>query len=321
MKLTFEQIKRMAKRAPNAANAGSVLSALAAHGTKFGLDQPHRVAQFLAQIMHESLDFRHDREVWGPTPAQARYDTRTDLGNTPARDGDGKLFMGRTSMQVTGRANTIAFRDWCRKFIDPKTPDFEANPDLMNTDPWEGLAPLWCWDTRKLNRYADQGDAEMITKRINGGLNGFADRLDRLARCSLVLLGYAATDVKGFQRDAELTPVDGDAGPRTRAALHQSLLKRTKTPSRDVQAAPVVVEKPVAVAPAAIDAPVSRTTGFWERIVTIAGSLGLGGASWLGDWRVVVAIAAGLIVVAAFGLVFHGRIVAAVKRIKAEIEA
>ncbi len=52
----------------------------------------------------------------------------------------------------------------------------------MNTDPWEGLGPLSYWSTRKLNRYADQGDVENITVKINGGLNGYDDRLALLAR-------------------------------------------------------------------------------------------------------------------------------------------
>nr|WP_234835981.1 hypothetical protein [Sinorhizobium meliloti] len=64
--------------------------------------------------MHESGDFRYDREIWGPTPAQQRYDARTDLGNTPERDGDGYLYRGRTGMQLTGKDNYRQFRNWCR---------------------------------------------------------------------------------------------------------------------------------------------------------------------------------------------------------------
>ncbi len=78
--------------------------------------------------------------------------------------------------------------------IDAKAPDFVAHPELMNTDPWEGLGPIWYWAKgnptgQSLNRYADQGDVENITRKINGGLNGFADRPDYLVRVSLVMLG------------------------------------------------------------------------------------------------------------------------------------
>lgn len=322
MIITLDQIRRIAKRAPDDANASSLLKALSGFGARFGLDQPHRLAQFVAQVMHESAEFRYDRELWGPTPAQKRYDTRTDLGNSPQADGDGKLYMGRTAIQITGRANYAQFRDWCRR-IEPAAPDFVLQPDKVNTDPWEGLGPLWYWDTRKLNRYADTGDVETVTKRINGGLNGYPDRLDYLTRTSLVLLGYGPLDVSKFQRDAGLEQVDGDAGPKTRSALHTALVNLTDGAMArpEVKVAPVVEEKQVAVAPKAIDKPVTQTTGFWERLTTIVGLTGIGGASWLGDWKVILAIAGVLIFVALLGLLLHARIVDAVKRIKGEIAA
>jgi putative chitinase len=318
---TLDLVKRAAPRAPNEANLRSVVVALDKHGAKLGLDQPHRLVQFLAQLAHESAWFRYDREVWGPTPAQKRYDTRTDLGNTAALDGDGKLYMGRTGIQITGKANYAAFRDWCRK-LDPKVPDFVQHPDLVNTDPWEGLGPLWYWDTRRLNRFADQGDVENITLKINGGRNGYDDRLACLSRLSLARLGYKPADISAFQRDTGIV-VDGLSGPKTRAAMHQALVKLTAAPARAmaVQAAPVVEEKPVPIAPAAIDKPVTQTSGFWERLTTIIGLTGIGGASWLGDWKVILAIAGTLIVVALLGLLLHARIVAAVKAIKEGVTA
>lgn len=322
---TLEVIKRAAKRAPNPANANSVVVALDRYGALFGLDQPHRLAQYLPQLIHESAEFRYDREIWGPTAAQKRYEGRKDLGNT--EPGDGKKFAGHTAIQITGKANTRAFRDWCRKFIDPKAPDFVAHPDLMNTDPWEGLGPIWYWAVgnptgQSLNRYADQGDVENITVKINGGRNGFTDRLDYLVRVSLSMLGFAPTDVRGFQKQAGVK-IDGDPGPKTRAALHQALVRLTVPVDRadDVQAAPVVEEKPVAVTPAALDKPVTQTSGFWERVFTIAGSIGIGGASWLGDWRVILAIAGTITVVALLGLLLHTRIIAAVKEIKKAVAA
>ena len=67
------------------------------------------LAQFLAQVMHESGGLRYVREIWGPTKAQARYEGRKDLGNT--QPGDGKRFMGRDVIQVTGRANHRALTE------------------------------------------------------------------------------------------------------------------------------------------------------------------------------------------------------------------
>lgn len=323
MQLSIEQVREIARKpliAAAVANASSVLIALDRHGRGLGLDQPHRLAQFLPQIMHESGEFRFDREVWGPTEAQKRYEGRADLGNT--EPGDGRRFAGHTGMQITGRANTKAFRDWCRKHIDPQAPDFLRFPDLMNTDPWEGLGPLWYWSTRNLNRYADQGDVENITRKINGGLNGYPDRLALLARASLVLLGYSPNDICRFQEDAGLV-VDGSAGPKTRAAFHARLLALTAKADQPAEAAaaPVVEEKPVAVTPPALDKPVGKTGGFWERVLTIVGS---GGGLWaliFGDWRVAAVALGGVVVLAVVGLVLHARIIAAVKAIKQEIAA
>ena len=231
MKLTVETLAAIAGAGSDHANMTSIVAGLDKRGAELGLDQPHRLAHYLAQIAHESGRFRYDREIWGPTPAQQRYDTRTDLGNTPERDGDGFLFRGRTGIQITGRANTVAFRDWCRtQGLNP--PDFEKNPDAMLTDPWEGLGPIWYWSTRDLNRYADEGDIEMITKRINGGLNGYADRIALYTRAALVLLDMPADGGRAFQSQNGLK-VDGIAGPRTRAALHAKLKALSATQPRD----------------------------------------------------------------------------------------
>ncbi len=67
------------------------------------INTPARAAAFLAQVGHESGQLRYLREIWGPTPAQVRYEGRADLGN--AQPGDGKRFMGRGLIQITGRKN------------------------------------------------------------------------------------------------------------------------------------------------------------------------------------------------------------------------
>lgn len=240
-------------------NMRSVVAGLDAYGVQAGLDQPHRLAHYLAQLLHESAAFHYDKEIWGDTAAQKRYDIREDLGNTPEHDGDGKLYMGRTPGQITGKANYTSFRDWCRaQGLNP--PDFVAHPELLNTDPWEGLGFIWYWmvgnPTRKsLNRFADANDIEMVTKRVNGGLNGFDDRIKWYVKAALVLAGYGPNDVKGFQADAQaagLLPadtadvkqVDGDAGPKTRSALHMTLAAGA-TASAAVKPAPVVAETAV----------------------------------------------------------------------------
>jgi putative chitinase len=87
VQVTAAHLRAAAKGAVNASNMMSVLVAVDRYGSSLGMDPPHRAVQFYAQIMHEGGDFRYDREIWGPTPAQERYDTRADLGNSPAKDG------------------------------------------------------------------------------------------------------------------------------------------------------------------------------------------------------------------------------------------
>lgn len=257
-------------------NAQSIIDALSQHGERFGLLQPHRLAQFLAQLMHETGDFRFDRELWGPTPAQKRYDTRIDLGNTPEVDGDGFKNRGRGPIQVTGGTNIADFYAWCVGLAIGAVPDFRVNPDLINTDPWEGLSALWYWSTRNLNKWADQGDVETITVKINGGKNGFPDRVDRLGRMSLVLLGYGPEDVRRFQVDNGLDG-DGDVGPKTRAAMHKALvaLSPGEVKRAGVAVAPVTEEKAVAVTPPSLDAP------WWRSKETLVPLAGGGGAALL----------------------------------------
>jgi putative chitinase len=247
---TVENLLLIAGSTKGRGNAVAIVASLTKFGTQFGLDQRHRVAHFIAQIMHESGGLIYDQEI----ASGKAYEGRKDLGNTHA--GDGVKFKGRTELQVTGRANYAAFRDWCRK-MGFDCPDFEANPEAINTDPWEGLAAIWFWSTRNLNRYADENNLEQITRKINGGLNGFADRVRMFTRTSLVLLGYAPDDLKAFQHVAQKngllpadTPtvkqVDGEDGPLTRTALFKSLSEFSTVETKD---APVVqvVEKEVPV--------------------------------------------------------------------------
>lgn len=276
----------------SAENFASVEIALEQYAALAGLDKPHRLVHYLAQLAHESGQFQFDRELWGPTPGQAKYDTRADLGNSPAQDGDGKLYLGRSALQMTGKANYREFANWC-KSRGLITPDFVQRPDLVNTDPWEGLAPIWFWSTRNLNSLADENDIEQITKRINGGLNGYEDRLNQYTRIGLVLCGFAPSDIHGFQEAARQRgcyagDTDGDSGPRTRAAIHKWLAATVDAP---VTAAPVVEAKPVAVAPKGAE----KTT-----LMRVAGAVALAGPTLSsmmpsGDWPKLIFVGIGVL--------------------------
>ncbi|MBX5112672.1 glycoside hydrolase family 19 protein [Rhizobium lentis] len=320
-RITAQQIRAAAKGPVNESNMKSVLVSLDRYGEDFGMNRLHRLVQYLAQLMHESGDFRYDREIWGPTPAQKRYDTRTDLGNTLAIDGDGKKYAGRGPIQLTGAANVKAFHNWCdNRGLNP--PDFVANPDLINTDPWEGLSALYYWDSHNLNRWADQGDIETITKKINGGMNGFADRVDHLARLSLVVLGYAPDAIRQFQSASGLS-ADGDIGPKTRAALHKALLASDGVPmaAAGIMAAPVVEEK--VVVPQAVEGVVKKKFSLLGWVGSaFGGGGGLGLAALTGfDWRALLVIIVAALAVAIGGLVLRHYIIAAIKDIRSAVES
>lgn len=334
MKATIDLIDRALGHPLSAsakANADQILVALDQYGEMFGLDKPHRLAQYLAQVAHESGEFKYDKEVWGPTPAQKKYDTRTNLGNTPQVDGDGFLFRGRAGIQITGKANYAQFRDWCLANITATValpvPDFVAEPDKVLTDPWEGLAPIWYWTTRDLNRYADDGgNIEMITKKINGGKNGLEDRMDKFTRFALVMLGFSPTAIKDFQAGAKAEGiydgiVDNEDGPKTRSALHRALARLTDS---KVTAAPVTetVTEVVAVTPPALDKPIMQTAGMWERLTQIGGLGSIAAlSSFFQDWRVVLVICGFLVIGSIVGIILHKRLIDTVKSIKEGLQS
>lgn len=138
-----------------------------------GILAPSRVAAWIAQVGHESLGFTCTREIWGPTPVQLRYETRGDLGNN--QPGDGKRYMGRGLIQVTGRANYRA----CGLALGI---ELEAAPTMLEMDALAARSAAWFWASRNLNALADAGDFVALTRRINGGTNGLADRQERWAR-------------------------------------------------------------------------------------------------------------------------------------------
>ncbi len=141
---------------------------------EFDVGSPARIAAFLAQLAHESGQFRFMEEIWGPTTAQRRYEPPTTLaarlGNT--EPGDGKRFKGRGPIQITGRDNYRRYGELLGVDL-LANPAHAARPELAFR-----IAGLF-WQRNGLNELADvTGDAAFtrITRRINGGVNGLADR-------------------------------------------------------------------------------------------------------------------------------------------------
>lgn len=151
----------------------------------YEINTPLRLAHFLAQVGHESGALQFNREIWGPTAAQERYEGRADLGNTQA--GDGRRYMGRGLLQTTGRANYRSLRDRLRVEKKLDAPDFEAAPELLEQPRWAALSACDYWEMRNINALADRDDHEAVTRAVNGGTNGIEDRRRRLERAKAVL--------------------------------------------------------------------------------------------------------------------------------------
>ena len=135
-----------------------------------------RIAAFLAQVGHESARLKYTSELWGPTATQRRYEGRKDLGNI--YKGDGSRFGGHGLIQTTGRFNHRRVTQRLRaRFPTLLVPDFEAEPKLLTLPRWAALSAADYWDMINGNQMADAGQFKLLTRRINGGYNGLADRL------------------------------------------------------------------------------------------------------------------------------------------------
>ena len=134
---------------------------------EFGIDTPARQAAFLAQVGHESGGLKWLVELWGPTPQQQRYEGRADLGNL--HPGDGFKYRGRGLIQTTGRANYV-------RTGNALGLEIEAFPDLLAEPGLASRSAACFWQAHGLNVYADKQDFVGLTRRINGGTNGLAER-------------------------------------------------------------------------------------------------------------------------------------------------
>lgn len=160
----------------------TLLPHLNAAMAEYAIDSPARAAAFVAQLAHESGEFRWMEEIWDPTETQRRYEPPTTLasrlGNT--QPGDGRRFKGRGPIQLTGRANYQRFGQLLGVDL-VAAPERAASPEVAFR-----IAALY-WANRGLNRLADAGDFREITRRINGGFNGLEDRVKYFERAKTVL--------------------------------------------------------------------------------------------------------------------------------------
>ena len=176
MSITRQQLLQIL---PNAGPvAGVFVPLLNTAMVRYQIIGQKRIAAFIAQIGHESGQLKYVKEIWGPTAAQARYEGCKDLGNIVA--GDGSRYRGRGLIQITGRANYMA----CGEGLGL---DLIKQPELLEKPQHACMSAAWFWATRGLNTLADAGQFDRITRRINGGQNGAADRQTLYARALKVL--------------------------------------------------------------------------------------------------------------------------------------
>jgi putative chitinase len=182
---------------------------------EFGIDTAQRIAGFLSQCAHESGGFERLQEnlnysadgmagIWpkrfavlGPDKKPVKKDGKNQpnkfalalhrkpemianvvysgrMGNGPTESGEGWKYRGRGLKQLTGKDNHRA----CSEGLGV---DLVENPDLLLDPVYAARSAAWFWSTNKCNNFADSGDIEGLTKRINGGLIGIDDRKKRYA--------------------------------------------------------------------------------------------------------------------------------------------
>jgi putative chitinase len=197
------------------ATAQKWVDAVAAACQEFNINTPQRIAGFLSQCAHESGGFERLQEnlnysadgmagIWpkrfavlGPDKKPLKKDGKNQpnkfalalhrkpemianvvysgrMGNGPTESGEGWLYRGRGLKQLTGKDNHRA----CSAGLGV---DLVANPDLLLEPVYAARSAAWFWATNKCNNFADSGDIEGLTKKINGGLIGIEDRKKRYA--------------------------------------------------------------------------------------------------------------------------------------------
>ena len=176
----------------------SVIAQIPDTAARFGLNTPLRLAHFLAQCGHESAGFKAVQEnlnysakglngifkKYFPTEASAAAYARNPakiaskvyggrMGNGPESTGEGFKFRGRGYIQLTGKDNYRAFGNAIKE-------DMIANPDKVATH-YPLLSAAWFFTTNGIHRIADEGATDAvvtkITRRVNGGTIGLADRI------------------------------------------------------------------------------------------------------------------------------------------------
>jgi len=233
MKLTPDQLSEMI---PTNKEAAEWCEALNEMLPAYEINTPQRIAGFVSQCAHESMDFRVLEEnlnykeatllrvfprYFGAGKANAaEYAGKPEkianyvymdknrskagaLGNV--QDGDGWAMRGKGLKQITGRANHEAFG----KTIGMTA---EQAAEYLLTKKGALESALWFWDSRNLNEVADTSDVKRLSEIINGGDIGLADRQARYAKAMAVLTGDTPKAAHSAPQSASETLRRGSGG-------------------------------------------------------------------------------------------------------------
>ena len=173
----------------------------------FEIDNEKRIAAFLAQTSHESMNYTRVIEnlnyrwtslrsvfpKYFPNDSLAKkyaHDQRAianrvyanRMGNGPESSGDGWRYKGRGLIQLTGKYNY-------KKFGDSLGISLSEVPDFLETFDGAVISACWYWENKDLNYYADNDDIKSITKLINGGYIGLEDRIRKYSNILEILEG------------------------------------------------------------------------------------------------------------------------------------
>lgn len=176
MKLTDVQFTALFSQVP-ISRVRRYADALNAGASEFDVSTLERAAAFVAQVGHESGGLIWLQELGGEEYFR-KYDGRKDLGNV--QPGDGYRYHGRGPIQLTGRMN---YRTAGEELGLP----LEDHPEIASEIEVGARIAGWFWWRRGCNELADLGSFREITRRINGGLNGIADRESRWIKACQVL--------------------------------------------------------------------------------------------------------------------------------------
>lgn len=274
MQITVEHIKHLFPQYKYPADLADVLNVQL---NKYQINTINRVAGFLSQCGHESNGFTVLKEnlnysaegllrifkKYFPTLESAQEFARNPekiankvyggrMGNGLAPTGEGYKFRGRGAIQLTGKDNYSKYASSVNMTLDEAVADLETLDGAIES-------ACWYWSTNGINEICDRDDIQLMTKRINGGFNGLAERQAKYEEAKLVLLGQGEmlkakthivyetvrlgsnnATVRAVQRALGLT-ADGSFGAMTEAAVKKWQVEQGLKPDGIV--GPITIRK------------------------------------------------------------------------------